>query len=194
MTDTALQTKVTPNIALGGNSGMESVVSLCNHLNRLVNVESRGQRPSEEALARAFHAYQEERRPRMQEICEVSGLITRVQAWTSPLHWLLGNWVLPLQSDKAIANQLGEVVRTAPKLDYVSDMGFTSGKMPWKETVDKGKERGMLRGQQPMMQKDKARLSSVLYLPLLVSLLGVVAAAFLQRMNIVSSVSLARVF
>lgn len=195
ITDTALQTKkVTPNIALGGNSGMESVVSLCNHLNRLVNAESRGQRPSEEALARVLHAYQEERRPRMQEICEVSGLITRVQAWTTPLHWLLGNWILPLQSDKAIADQLGEVVRTAPKLDYVSDAGFTSGKMAWKETIDKEEEKGSLRGQRPVMERDKARSLSVLYLPLLVSLLGVVAAAFLQRMNIVSSASLSRVF
>lgn len=111
---------------------MESVAVLCNNLNRML-VSCGGMKPSVATLTRTFAAYQAERIPRMKEICELSGLITKVQAWDTPLHKFLGNWVFPLQADTAVASQIGKIVRAGPKLDYVDDAGCTSGRLQWKD-------------------------------------------------------------
>jgi len=142
---------------------MESIVVLCNHLHRLLadhKGTGKAQKPDAAALERLFAAYQKERIPRMKEICDLSGLITKVQAWSSPLHRFLGTWVFPLQPDKAVADLIGELVRSAPKLDYVSDAGFTSGRLAWKD-----KE-----------QAAKVSLSGNESVSLLVRLLGATAA------------------
>ncbi|PVH72165.1 FAD/NAD(P)-binding domain-containing protein [Cadophora sp. DSE1049] len=107
--------KVMPNIALGGNSGMESVVVLCNHLERMMkNKET----PSSATIDKVFAAYQDERLDRMKQISNLSSFITRIQAWDSLWHRFLGTWVLPLQPDRAMADQMGEIMRGAPKLDF----------------------------------------------------------------------------
>ncbi|OQE00300.1 hypothetical protein PENVUL_c054G07904 [Penicillium vulpinum] len=123
--------KMTPNIALGGNSAMESVVSLCNQIQTMM-VKQCGAQPSLATLTQAFAAYQTERQGRVKQVMEYSGLITKVQAWSSPIHWFLANWVLPLQPDRAIADDLGEIIRGAPKLNYVDLGEFASGKLEWK--------------------------------------------------------------
>ena len=130
--------QVTPNIALGGNSAMESVVVLCNHLQQMIATQQ-GAKPSLSTLDRTFKGYQDERHARVKEIMELSGLITKVQAWETPFHKFLATWVLPLQSDRAIADQLGEIIRGAPKLDFVGGGGFARGRLEWKdeETVAK---------------------------------------------------------
>ncbi|KAK2624713.1 hypothetical protein QTJ16_005906 [Diplocarpon rosae] len=124
--------KVTPNIALGGNSGMESIVVLSNHLRHMM-IQQQGSKPSLATLQRVFSAYQSERHLRVKEIMEFSSLITKVQAWDTPFHKFLANWVLPLQPDRAIADQLGQIIRGAPKLDFVSTRGFSAGSMGWND-------------------------------------------------------------
>ncbi|KAL8662412.1 MAG: hypothetical protein Q9202_004733 [Teloschistes flavicans] len=74
-----LAASVTPNIALGGNSSMESVVVLCNHLRQMM-VHQCGARPSPATLRNTVAAHQDERKPRMKHIMEYSSLITSVQA------------------------------------------------------------------------------------------------------------------
>ncbi|KAJ8096591.1 hypothetical protein POJ06DRAFT_286786 [Lipomyces tetrasporus] len=110
--------KITPNIALGGNSAIESAVSLS--------------RPSLATLNQVFTAYQTERHGRMKHIMNFSRLITDVQAWCSPFHQFLATWVLPLQPDRALANQFGEMIRGVPKLAFVEAGDFVSGKFEWK--------------------------------------------------------------
>ncbi|KAF2726640.1 FAD binding domain protein [Polyplosphaeria fusca] len=124
--------KVTPNIALGGNSSMESAVVLCNHLHRMLDQHA-GAKPSRDSIRKAFDMYQKERIPRMKEILEFSSLITRVQAWETPMLKFIANWVLPYQADRGIADQLGEIIRRAPKLNWVDTNDFGKGRLAWQD-------------------------------------------------------------
>ncbi|KAK4240606.1 hypothetical protein C8A03DRAFT_13092 [Achaetomium macrosporum] len=136
--------KVTPNIALGGNTGIESVAVLCNHLQRMLQ-RSGDAKPTDADLHAVFAAYQSERHERVKQIMQLSSLITSVQAWETPWHRFLATWVLPLQPDRASADQIGEIIRTAPKLDYVDAKGFPSGRMPWKYDGERETEGGLKR-------------------------------------------------
>ncbi|KGO77075.1 Monooxygenase, FAD-binding [Penicillium italicum] len=123
--------KVTPNIALGGNSTMETVVVLCNHLRRTV-VAHGGGKVSRATLGKTFAKYQTEREQRMRKIMQISSLITRIQAWDSIGLKLLATWVLPYQSDHKLSDQMAELMKVAPKLDYVDvDGGFARGRVSW---------------------------------------------------------------
>ncbi|KAH7311416.1 FAD binding domain protein [Stachybotrys elegans] len=124
--------KVTPNIALGGNTAMESVVVLCNHIKRMVTAQQ-GAKPSPATLEKTLMGYQTERHARAKEIMELSGLITKVQAWDTPLHKFMATWALPLQPDRTVPDQLGEIIRGAPKLEFVEIDGFAKGRLPWKD-------------------------------------------------------------
>ena len=111
---------------------MELVVVLCNHLRKMMGHHC-GARPSMATMNKAFVAYQKGCEPRMRHIMDYSGLITKVQAWTTPLYKFIGVWVLPLQPDRAIADQLGEIIKGAPKLDFVNVRDFASGRLSWKD-------------------------------------------------------------
>ncbi len=110
---------------------MESAVVFCNHLQRMM-VDQCGAKPSPATLTKAFAAYQNERKPRVKHIMEYSSLITNVQAWRTPIYRFVATWVLPLQSDRAVADQLGEIIRRAPKLDFVDIGDFVPGRLSWK--------------------------------------------------------------
>ena len=118
---------------------MESVVVFCNHLRQMMGHQC-GAKPSLATLNKTFAAYQRERQPRVKHIMEYSSLITSVQAWRTPFYKFIGTWVLPLQPDRAVADQLGEIIRGAPKLDFVDVQGFSSGRLPWK---DEGPKNGL---------------------------------------------------
>ncbi|KKK22258.1 hypothetical protein P175DRAFT_0477239 [Aspergillus ochraceoroseus IBT 24754] len=136
--------KVTPNIALGGNSAMESIVVLCNHLAQTVAAHQ-GARLSRATLGKVFRQYQRDRVQRVRGIMELSSLITRVQAWDGIVPKFVACWVLPFQADHKLTDQLGELIRKAPKLDYVQvGRGFAQGRLPWEgekngHALDKGK-------------------------------------------------------
>ena len=138
---------------------MESVVVLCNHLRQMM-VHQCGVRPSMATLNKAFAAYQKECKPRMKHVMQYSSLITNVQAWRTPLYKFLGTWVLPLQPDRAVADQLGEIVRGAPKLDFVDVRDFPSGRLSWKDEISKSEM------QKVRSKGSRGRFNKVLALPL----------------------------
>ncbi|KAL8671459.1 MAG: hypothetical protein Q9168_004047 [Polycauliona sp. 1 TL-2023] len=129
--------KVTPNIALGGNSGMESVVVLTNVLRRILlasgSSSSSSCKPSLEALTEGFQAYQDQHLPRMRHIMEFSRLVTRTQAWDSWGLKMLSIWVVPYLPQRKMANDLGEIIRTAPKLDFVPLGDWDDGLLEWED-------------------------------------------------------------
>ncbi|KAL9127723.1 MAG: hypothetical protein Q9217_003453 [Psora testacea] len=148
--------KVTPNIALGGNSSMESVVVLCNHIRQMM-VNQCGAKPSLATLNKTFAAYQAERQPRMKQIMDFSSLITDVQAWRTPLYKFVATWVLPLQPDRAVADQIGEIVRDAPKLDFVDVGDFAKGRLTWKD-----EDREVQRNQKIVMKSPGSALGGMM--------------------------------
>ncbi|EAQ92008.1 hypothetical protein CHGG_00243 [Chaetomium globosum CBS 148.51] len=134
--------KVTPNIALGGNSGIESVAVLCNHLQRLLQ-EGGAAKPTAAVLDAVFAAYQAERLKRMQDILAVSSLITKVQAWDTRWHRFMATWLLPLQADRTTADQMSEIIRKGPKLEYVALEGFRKGRIPFDDEREAGRGKAL---------------------------------------------------
>ncbi|KAI4086322.1 MAG: hypothetical protein LQ344_007645 [Seirophora lacunosa] len=128
--------KITPNMALGGNSGMESVVVLTNLLHRTLASDSPS-KSSLHALTQAFQAYQDQRRPRMRHIMEFSRLITRTQAWDNWFLKMMSIWVLPYLPQRKLANDLGEIIRKAPMLDFVPLGDWDEGLMEWEDMKQK---------------------------------------------------------
>lgn len=139
--------QITPNLALGGNSGMESVVVLTNLLHRTLASHSPS-KPSHEALTKVFQAYQDERLPRMRHIMEFCRLISRTQAWDNWFLKMLSIWVLPYLPQRKLANDLGEIIRTAPMLDFVPLGDWNEGLMEWEDMKEekKAKKDGVASG------------------------------------------------
>ncbi|OHE98121.1 hypothetical protein CORC01_06635 [Colletotrichum orchidophilum] len=118
--------KMTPNIGLGGNTGIESVVAACNQIVQMLD-QTKGRLPSLDTIEHCFKSYQDEHQARVESIASLSRLITRVQAWdTPPIRWL-AEWVMPMLPDRALADFVSEYIRAAPKLEYVSTIDTPTG-------------------------------------------------------------------
>ncbi len=134
--------KVTPNMAFGGNSGLESIAVLTNHLRRRL-VSNNWARPSRTELEKLLSAYQAERLDRMKHIMQFSGEVTKVQAWHRPLDKLFATWLVPVLPDRTFGDQLGRIISNAPKLDFIDASAFSSGHMPWQDdAATKGADGG----------------------------------------------------
>lgn len=123
---------MTPNFALGGNTGIESVAVLTNELHRLARTTPSG-RPTQQAITATFQRYQQLRSARVRKIHFVSGFITRLQAFDGVLMRFTARYVVPLLiGDRRIADQLGYLVRDSPKLDFIP-LVSRKGTMAWND-------------------------------------------------------------
>ncbi|KAL9030775.1 MAG: hypothetical protein Q9196_001125 [Gyalolechia fulgens] len=133
--------KITPNMALGGNSGMESVVVLTNLLHTHLSATNFNS-PSRHTLNSLFQQYQDQRLPRMKHIMEFSRLISRTQAWDNWILKMFTIWVLPYLPQRKLADDLGEIIRKAPMLDFVPLGEWKEGRLEWEDMkVKDGRER-----------------------------------------------------
>lgn len=124
--------KVTPNFALGGNTGIESVTVLANELHRLVHMTPNG-RPDKAAITAMFQRYQIRRLPRVRTAHFASWFITRLQAWDGIMMRCMAQWIVPVFiGDKMIAQALGYLVKDAPKLDFIP-IESRKGTMGWND-------------------------------------------------------------
>lgn len=124
---------MTPNIGLGGNSGMESVVALTNLLNQAVDSHPQ-KKPDYQAIQRLLTEYQSERQQRMRKIIDFSGLATKLQAWETPFHKIISR-VVPFLPDDTFAKQASALFKGAPKLDFIPVPGDIRGSMQWDDEV-----------------------------------------------------------
>jgi hypothetical protein len=98
-------------------------------------------RPSRAVLVAAFKKYQEERIPRMQKILEFSSMVSNVSAWNGLTNKLLALYVFPLADKAAMSNQIGAIIREAPKLDFLPTPTYRKRKIPWRDEVGQHSER-----------------------------------------------------
>ncbi|RYP90066.1 hypothetical protein DL770_003805 [Monosporascus sp. CRB-9-2] len=108
--------KVTPNIGFGGSMALKSVVVLCNH-QKATLAGQRGAKPSRATLNRVFVAPGAPR----------------------PTNFSRRGW-RPLQEERAVADQFGEIIRKGPKIAYGSGItdGFESrGRLRWADEEEK---------------------------------------------------------
>ena len=113
---------------------MESVVELVNSLHRL-KTSHPNRRPSRATLSAAFQKYQQSRIARMQEIMEFSSLITNVSAWNGVWNKLLALYVFPNSNKATMADKIAEILRKAPKLDFVPLREHKQGSVQWADEV-----------------------------------------------------------
>lgn len=118
--------KMTPYVALGINTGIESVVVLTNELRKL------GEDTSAEAIALAFESYQQQRYERAKLCLTTSGNSCRMMAWPSWIMELVSRYVMPWFGAPLVARALAPIMRDASVLDLVEEKNHKSGALPWK--------------------------------------------------------------
>lgn len=68
----------------------------------------------------------------MRQIMDYSSMITKFQAWDSTLFKIAATWIAPYLPDRMIADDLGRIIREAPKLNFVDvPTTFAHGSVPW---------------------------------------------------------------
>ncbi|KAF3011507.1 hypothetical protein E8E14_008309 [Neopestalotiopsis sp. 37M] len=126
--------KVMPNMGLGGNSSIESVAVLTNHLHDMLK-DTKGKRPSSSKLEETLAAYQSERVGRMKHIFRFSSAMS--QGWRSPWYKFLSTWILPAIPDNMLAAEMSKIVSGAPKLDFVALKDGPHGRIPWQYVANR---------------------------------------------------------
>ncbi|RYP52796.1 hypothetical protein DL769_010611 [Monosporascus sp. CRB-8-3] len=140
MDASCLQETRCTGIALGGNTAVEDIVVLTNYLHRLL--QGGNAKPSAAAFNGLFSTYESERMKRIKWATNTSGVMSHVQAQTTPLYKVAA-WLLPLLPDRGAADQLlAEYIRAGPKLDFLSVQGFAPGRLPWKDDESKTPDPG----------------------------------------------------
>ncbi|KAF2810454.1 FAD/NAD(P)-binding domain-containing protein [Mytilinidion resinicola] len=122
--------KMTPNLAFGANSAMESVAALSNGLNRALKNQS-DSTLSREQISMVFQDYQEKRMGRVTKVHDFTGGFTRVSAWDGLLNKFMALWVLPIASHEFVGDKFSRLIRGGVKLDYVPYKESRSGSVHW---------------------------------------------------------------
>jgi hypothetical protein len=124
----------TPNIALGGISGMESAATLANLLRTKLLAQPSGTLAhlTQHEISDVFQAYQKERIDRTQRIAWLSTFITRVHACKNIAFRGIARYVFPLATDSMVAAIFSEHIRKGVKLDYVP-VNQQGGSVPWED-------------------------------------------------------------
>ncbi|OOQ83533.1 FAD binding domain protein [Penicillium brasilianum] len=126
--------KMTPNVGLGGNSAMESIVLLSNLLNRAIQIHPGG-RPDIKLVEQVLSEYQTLTNERMRQIIDFSNLATRIQAWDTLFHKILSR-VVPFLPDTTFAKQAAQLIKASRKLEYVQlPKRAVRGTMPWDDEL-----------------------------------------------------------
>lgn len=109
---------------------MESMAALTNLPNREVKSHPDG-KPSKETFDVIFQEYQERQIPRTQKITKFANLITRAQARDGLWMKLMALWVVPVQSDKKLAQDPGDIIKGGVKLDFVPIREYKEKNVLW---------------------------------------------------------------
>jgi hypothetical protein len=117
---------------------MESVATLTNmiHEKLMSKPEGLSSHPSCKELTEVFKAYQEERTPRVKQIFDLSGLMTRIQAWQNPALKIVAKYIFPLVSDSQVADLFAGAVKGGVKLDYLP-VEESMGTVAWESERDR---------------------------------------------------------
>ena len=155
--------QMTPNIGLGGNTAMESVVVLANLLNKAVKEHPHG-KPDRAALQKLLAEYQKKRQKRLQEFIDFSSLATKMQAWET-IWYKLFSRIVPFLPDNSFAKQASALFKAAPKLDFVPVPGNPQGTVKWDDEVAKTETKESM--PRPILGKGTPSMMSWITAPLL---------------------------
>ncbi|KAF2499175.1 FAD/NAD(P)-binding domain-containing protein [Lophium mytilinum] len=151
--------KVTPNLAFGANSAMESVAALSNGLNRALENQL-DSKLSRKQISMVFQDYQRKRIGRVTKAYNFTGGFTRISAWDGPLNRFIASWILPVTAHDVIADKFTRLIRGGVKLTYVPYKETRSGSVRWDDESEE-------------YPSAAVKLTSVSVVSILVSCLGI---------------------
>jgi hypothetical protein len=109
---------------------MESVVSLVNLIHSAIKEQPQGTKPGKAAIEALLREYQAERTVRMRQLIDFSALATKVQAWENVGYKILSR-IVPWLPDNTFALQAANLIKGAPKLDFVPAPWDSRGTVAW---------------------------------------------------------------
>ncbi|KAL2807716.1 FAD binding domain protein [Aspergillus granulosus] len=132
--------KVTPNVAFGGNSAMESAATLANLLHAKLASSPGGlnAHPSRDELSQLFQAYRNKRIAQIRRVFWFSTFITRVHACENAALGFIARACFPLFNDRVVGALFSAIIKYGVKLDYVP-IGQLGGAVPFEDEVVRGK-------------------------------------------------------
>jgi hypothetical protein len=89
---------MTPNLGQGGNNAIESAALLVNYLTEL-NRPSSGANISLEEIENCLANWEASRQPRARNMCAAANELTRLEAFATSKHTLIGRYLLPYLHD-----------------------------------------------------------------------------------------------
>jgi hypothetical protein len=122
--------KVTPNAGHGGNTAIESAVTLANLLYDVTRSTGRASGLSYQEAEAVLEQYQNTRYDRVAKACAMSAMATRLQAMDNLMWKCLGQGILPLFGDEAEVNASSELLLGGEPLRFLNYKGRT-GTIPW---------------------------------------------------------------
>ncbi|EEP76514.1 predicted protein [Uncinocarpus reesii 1704] len=129
--------KITPTLALGGCTAMESVASIANMIHALVNSHP-NKKPSDVEIRDALQYYQDSRLARAKAIVKMGGKVTRLQTYDGWWNYVIQRWITPIAGLDSISKSVAKLCAGGAKLNYVP-FDEKVGIYGWKE--DSLKER-----------------------------------------------------
>jgi hypothetical protein len=122
--------KVTPNAGHGGNTAIESAVTLANLLYDVTRSRGSASGLSYQEAEAVLEQYQNTRYDRVAKACAMSAMATRLQAMDNLMWKYLGQGILPLFGDEAEVNASSELMLGGEPLKFLTYKGRT-GTIPW---------------------------------------------------------------
>jgi hypothetical protein len=121
--------QMTPTLAFGANTALESVAVLANNLNQTLSHAS--EKPSTKTLDAIFTAYKTQRYSRAKRMSDMSGMYTRLVAWDGLGTKFSTQYMAKIIGEKPVSYVMGLLVKGAVKLDYVPTNETKTGTVQW---------------------------------------------------------------
>lgn len=118
--------KMTPNTGFGLNSGLQGVAQLVNRLHALLRTDPA---PANATLARVFREYQAARMSNSKTAVDMSGLYTRLVAWSNPVWKFADQFVMPYINGDVTSLKLlmSPIVQRGVAFDFLEEKQFRAG-------------------------------------------------------------------
>ena len=128
-----------------------------------------------------FQRYQYQRMSRVRKIRVLSSFITRLQALDGILMRYMALWFIPyLVGDERIADQLGHIVRHAPKLNFIC-IKSRKGTMSW---ADETRTSDTTDAPSQSLNDWRLWVSMLAFIPMLAYLNGVRLSGLFQALEL----------
>jgi 2-polyprenyl-6-methoxyphenol hydroxylase-like FAD-dependent oxidoreductase len=111
--------KMTPNLAFGFNTALESATALTNHLKTALAHSKSHTGLDLAEVDKVFSDYQIQRFARAKRFCDFANLYTRFAAWQNPAFKWASKFAPKVISDDVMVNQFAKLVKGGVKLDFI---------------------------------------------------------------------------